>query len=336
VLFHPLSIAVILADLVSLYFLFPVLYLSIRFLLQETMDDKESVFSAMHLGTVTRNGRFVLVLQSVSFLLILFGFSFIFPPILTGIMCGAGVLQISGETGSRMLLVKMGVLLVLYLWYQIDLANRELPQKNLSMATSKAMLCCVPFVLLGVWLTIKTLWVMNLGQSGNCCTIAYGASAAGGFSFNPVVWLPLLAVLSIVLLLLALLGISKRQLSQHLITYLLCSALLWCLVALMCLRYFFSAYYYGVTQHHCLWCLFLPGNYSVGYPFFFIMAIMLSQGISVFVHGRIVLSQPGLSDWVGQKIRQSGWMIIAGMISYFLLTLIPIVFWKIQHGIWSV
>lgn len=328
-LFHPLSIAVVFVDTISLYFLFFALFHSIRFLLQETDGCGVSVSSLATLEKISINGRLVLALQGISFLLIILGISLVFPPILTGIMCGTGVLQISGETGVRMLLVKVSALLILHLWWQIDLANRELARKELNQAIAKAMLCSVPFVLLGVWLSVSTLWALDRGQSGDCCTLAYGASVSGGVTFNPVVWFSLLAATSIIVLFFAFRAIGNRQFSSRVRIFFLCNLILWCMLASFNLFYFFSSYYYGVTQHHCFWCLFLPGNYSVGYLFFFVMAIMLSQVITVFVVGRLVVSHTELSGWVAQKRRRSGLLIIAGMITYFLLILIPVVVWQI-------
>jgi len=335
-LFHPLSIAVLVTDSVSLFFLFRTLSISIRFLVHETDGRGQLLSSAVTQEKLSLNGRLVFALQVLSFLLMLLGVSLVFPPILTGIMCGTGVLQISGETGVRMLLVKGSALLILHLWWQIDLANREHSRKGLSQATARAILCCVPFVLLGIWLSLGTLWAMYRGQSGDCCTLVYGASASGGFVFNPAIWLSLLAANSIIVLLSAFRAISNKRFSSRMEAFFLCNLLCWCVLATFNLFYFFSAYYYGVTQHHCLWCLFLPGNYSVGYLFFIIVAIMLSQVVTVFVAGRLVAFRAELSGWAAQKVRRSSFLIIAGMIAYFLLTLIPVALWKIQHGVWAV
>jgi len=335
-LFHPLSILIIITELCSLYFLFSALTFSIRFLLQETGEERKKCTLAISEENMTRNGHLVLLLQCVASGLLLLGISLVFPPILTGIMCGSGVLQISGETGIRMLLVKLCALLGMYVWYVIDCANRELPEKQLTPATSRTMLCCVPFVLMGFWLSIKTLWVLNLGQGGDCCTIAYGTAAGGGIPFTLSFWLISLAVISTVLFfsLLCILAVEKR--SSFLFLVSLCSSLIWCLTASLCLRYFFTAYYYGVTQHHCLWCLFLPRNYYVGYCFFCVLVLVLSQSVRIFVTGRIALLRKELSAWARRKIRQSALLIIAGMILYFLLILIPMIFWKVQNGAWAV
>ena len=335
-LFHPLSIAVILADVASLYFLFSALSLSIRLLLQDAdADSRRNALPVIKQESVTGNGRLVLILQCLSFLLILLGVSLFFPPVLTGIMCGTGVLQIGGETGVRMLLVKICALLALYVWYQIDRANRQLPAREMDMAAAKAMLCCVPFALLSVWLTIKTLWVLNAGQSGDCCSLAYGA-AANGSSVNLKLWLLLLAGFSLILFLFGIAAAGKKKIVPLQLMATPGGGFLWVVTASVCLYWFFSAYYYGVSQHHCLWCLFLPGNYSVGYLFFIILAVVLSQSIFVFVHGRIAMLQPALSIWSRRKMQQSGRLIIIGMIVYFLLILIPVLLWKIQHGVWAV
>ena len=334
-LFHPLSIAVILTDAVSCYFLFAAFSSSIRVLLQDgEADEQESPLSVIREESISRNGRFILLLQCLSLLFMLFGISLVFPPILTGIMCGTGVLQISGETGVQMLLVKICTLLVLHVWYLIDRAKQELPAGKMDMAAAKAMLCSVPFVFLSVWLTVKTLWVMNMGQSGDCCTLAYGA-AADGSSVNLNLWLTLLGGSTLVLFLFGA-GAGKRNPIPIQLFAVLAGGVLWGLAATVCLDYFFSAYYYGVSQHHCLWCLFLPGNYGVGYLFFFVLALVLSQSSALFVNGRIAMSQGELVKWTGMKRQQSGMLIIAGIFVYFLLTLLPVLLWKIQHGVWTV
>jgi hypothetical protein len=333
---HPLSIIIIITELCSLYFLFSALTFSIRYLLQETEEERKKCTPVISDGNVTRSGRLVLLLQCVASGLLLLGISLVFPPILTGIMCGTGVLQISGETGIRMLLVKLCALLDLYVWYVIDCANRELPDKQLTSATSRAMLCCVPFVLMGVWLSVKTLWVLNQGQSGDCCTIAYGAAVVGGVPFTLSFWLIFLAVISIVLIFFVLRILVVEKLFSFLLMMSLCGGLVWCLTASLCLRYFFTAYYYGVTQHHCLWCLFLPRNYYVGYGFFLVFAIVFSQSVNIFVTGHVALMQNELSAWARKKIRKSTLLVIAGMIFYFLLILIPVISWKVQNSTWVV
>ncbi len=318
-LFHPLVIAVLFLDLLSLIVLFSAIRILLQFILGNKTDDGAKVRISP--------GRCVLVLQCVSFLLLLVGVSLIFPPILTGIMCGTGVLKISGETGVRMLLVRICTLLVLFVWYQLDSASRELPEKDMKMIAAKGMLFSVPFVVLGVWLSAKTLWLLNTGVSGDCCSLAYGATDVGGkFSFNPDIWLLFLTVSSIGLFLLALFVASKKESSQRLIAITSCCGIVWCLPASVCLLYYFSAYYYGVSQHPCFWCLFLPGNYFVGYPLFFAMTLVFSQSVVLFVYGRFSIFKPQLLGWSRKKMRKSAGLIIAGMLLYFLLTGCSIIF----------
>jgi len=320
-LFHPLTIAVLLFDLLSLIVLFSAFRISLRFVLGSNTDDRE-VFSIAP-------GRFVFVLQCISFLLLLFAVSLIFPPILTGIMCGTGVLKISGETGVRMLLVRICTLLVLFVWYQLDSASRELPEKDMKMIAAKGMLFSVPFVVLGVWLSAKTLWLLNTGVSGDCCSLAYGATDTGEkFSFSPDIWLFFLTLFSVVLCLLALFVASKKESSQRLIAITSCCGIVWCLPASVCLLYYFSAYYYGVSQHPCFWCLFLPGNYFVGYPLFIAMTLVFFQSVVLFVYGRFAFFKPHLLGWSRKKMRKSAGLIIAGMLLYFLLTLFPALFFQ--------
>jgi len=239
-------------------------------------------------------------------------------------MCGTGVLQISGETGVRMLLVRMCSLLALYVWYQVDLANNALRKRDLDTAVARSMLLCTPFVLLAVWLTVKTFLLLNMGANGDCCSLAYGTPAGGGgFVFNRNLWLFCLAAASTVLLLISLYALSQKQLSSRLVLLSTSSGIFWCLSASVCLIYFFSAYYFGVTQHHCLWCLFLPGNYSIGYPLFFAMALVFCQSISIFVHDRLARSLPQLSAWSQNRMQRSCRLIIAGLFFYMSLTIFP-------------
>lgn len=317
-LFHPLVIAVLLLDLLSLIGLFSAFWTSLQFVLGNKMDDGEKVRISP--------GRLVLVLQCVSFLLLLVGVSLIFPPILTGIMCGTGVLAISGETGVRMLLVRIGTLLALFVWYQLDSASTEFPKNDMKMIAAKGMLFSVPFVVLGVWLSAKTLWLLNTGVSGDCCSLAYGSTGVGGkFTFHPGVWLSFLTILSVILFMTALFAASKKELSQRLIVLTSCCGIVWCLPATVCLLYYFSVYYYGVSQHPCYWCLFLPGNYFIGYPLFFAMGIVLSQSFAIFVYGRLSFFKPQLADWSREKRRKSASFIISGMLVYFLLTISPVI-----------
>jgi hypothetical protein len=177
---------------------------------------------------------------------------------------------------------------------------------------------------LGVWLSAETLWLLNVGASGDCCSIAYGSLAAGSnHIFNSAVWLFSLIVFSVVLFLSALFVLCTKGLSQRLITLTGCCGIGWCLPASVCLLYYFSAYYYGVSQHSCFWCLFLPGNYCVGYPLFAAMGIILSQSVAILLYGRLSFLKPQLLEWTREKIRKNAMLLIVGTLIYFLLTIGP-------------
>ncbi len=110
-IYHPLSLSLLSLDLLSLYFLVSALFVSIGVVLHWTPGTAttEQILLGSAAETASLQGRIVFVLQLLSFILILFAFTTVFPGLIPGAMCGTGVLQASGETGLRMLLVLAGV-----------------------------------------------------------------------------------------------------------------------------------------------------------------------------------------------------------------------------------
>ena len=331
---HPLSIAIVLLELGSLYFLARAALPASRLLLKESSGNGAQGVADSDMEASSVNGYRLFIVQAVAFFLALIGISLVFPPILTGIMCGTGVLQISGDTGIRMLLVKGLLLLSLYVWAQVDLVRRTLSEEHLDAGCAKGLICTVPFVVLGVWLSIETLWALGHGQSGDCCTIAYGGTLKGSLLLDSSWLLGGLALLSILVLAYGICVVRNSAIATWLYALGGGVILVWCVVAYFAMVYFFSAYYYGVTQHHCPWCLFLPGNFGIGYPLTLAMALLLSQGAALVIRNRINCLYPLPVEWLQRKNRISGLLILAGMVVYFLVSLIPMVIWRIGHGAW--
>ncbi len=317
-LFHPLSLVINIIDLLSLYFLFAAFLPSFRFVLQESAEGT--------LENCGRNGNILFLLQSVSFALTIVGISLVYPPILTGIMCGTGVIHMAGETGTRMLIVRLCVLLVLYIWHLIERCNTKGKQRPLNMALARGMLLVCPFVLLAVWLNMQMVWTLSHGASADCCTVVYGGTATGLFSISVTVWLIFLVLLSVLLLGLAVGVVFKKSVSQALLIVLLLIGVLWCLVASVCLYTFFAKLYYGGAPHRCLWCLFLPANSSVGYLFLVTIGAVFFQSNAILVRARLARYVPEMAEEQNSRMRRGGIVILAAVLVYVLLTIGPLLF----------
>lgn len=340
-IWHPLALSFLSLDLLTCYFLFWALLTSGRIVLHWSAGSANSrqILLESAAETASLQGRICIVLLVCSFVLILFGIATVFPKMVPGAMCGTGVLQASGETGLRMLLVRIGGLLCLFIWYQLDRNNRLLQDGLLSEAVAKAMLLSSPFVIMGVVLTLKMVWQLNVEQAVDCCAVVYdqfgstreAQSTLGG---SDGFWLSCLGVLSILLFGGALLLVFRSAPIKVLIAVLFPVALFWCGVASVSLVHIFSSYHYGVLHHHCPWCLFLPEHNSVGYPLFFAIAVVLLESIAVVVNHRISLLIPALENFVEKRMRQSGWRIVSAMICYFLFAIMPALVWRIRYGVW--
>lgn len=340
-IWHPLALSFISLDLLSCYFLFWALLTSGRIVLHWSAGaaDSRQILLEAAAETASLQGRICMALQFCSFVLILFSIATVFPKLVPGAMCGTGVLQASGETGLRMLLVRAGGLIALFVWHQLDRNNRLLEEGLLSEAVAKGMLLSSPFILMGIVLSMQMVWQLNVEQAVDCCAVIYdqfgsAKEAALTMGGSDSQWLACLSILSILLFGGAFRLIMAPVVTAPLVYSLFCVALFWGATASITLVHIFSSYHYGVLHHHCPWCLFLPEHYSVGYPLFFAIGVVLLESVGLVVSHRSVLFVPELASFARKRMRQCGLRLAAAMFCYFLFAVVPALVWRVSHGVW--
>jgi hypothetical protein len=109
---------------------------------------------------------------------------------------------------------------------------------------------------------------------------------------------------------------------------------LWVPAALICIKHFWSVYYYQVLSHPCPWCLFLPDYYGAGFLIFGCMAAALLSSVSLWIASHVGHRHPLLSKPAIKRIRQSAWQLLAAIILFTAMTAGPALLWRLHTGVW--
>ncbi|WP_372679202.1 hypothetical protein [Desulfosarcina sp.] len=282
-------------------------------------------------------GRWALGCLTAAALLGLVGLAGVWHRMVPGAMCGTGVLQAMGTDGSRAMIFWGLALLILYGWRVLDGLDGHHPQGVLTQVGARLMISAAPFFGLAVLFSWQALMRVENVPPVSCCAAVYdqvlvGASKSTAFqSFVPVCLVFSLAG-SAVLLALAVSAIRSPDRTPGASVTII--AILWCIASMVAVKQVWSAYYYQVLSHPCPWCLFLPDYHGAGFIIFGGMAIVLMEGIALWLATRVRCRYPVLADPAGIRIRQSARRIAISVMVFTILTAGPAVAWRLRTGTW--
>jgi len=237
--------------------------------------------------------------------------------VLTGAMCGAGVVDAT-EYGNYLFILKI---INLYLFaYWIVLHNEDVKDEKQAFTKRKFMFFIVAFFFLLTELIVEGIMFgsIDLNEMVSCCGTIYSSSSGSYiskiFSVDTSV---LLGLFYANYALMVLLYFFKRA-------YLFSIAnILFIIISIITLIVYFGTYIYELPSHHCTFCFLQSDYYYVGYLIYLLLFVGTFYGI---VTGLIVMDE---------KRREKNYKIsiLFNTLYVILLSLYPIVFY-IKNGVW--
>ena len=237
--------------------------------------------------------------------------------ILTGAMCGAGVVDAT-DYGNYLFILKI---INLYLFaYWIVLHNEDIKDEKQAFTKRKFMFFIVAFFFLASELIVEGIMFasIDLEEMVSCCGTIYSSSSSSYISkIFAVDTSLLLALFYGNFALIYVFYILKRQ-------YLFSLAnIFFIIISIITLIVYFGTYIYELPSHHCTFCFLQSDYYYVGYLIYLLLFVGTFYGI---VTGLIVMNE---------KSREKNYKIsiLFNTLYVILLSLYPIVFY-IKNGVW--
>ncbi len=322
-----MSLPVIALQMVQLCSLFLLAY-SLPFSLRVLRFWNADLATERQLGLERQNSvvgatlDLVLFFQFVILILFLQTANMHLPNLIRGAMCATGTLQ-ANTYGYPALYAKIG-LSFLYATY-LFMNRLENTSPNYTLTPTKYYLIFLIFVGLLFDFFITNLYFSNIKPEliSNCCSVSFLLENSTAESFvgtNENVNGYLILCFSSLIWGFWTLFFSKKRF------ILLFSSLLYAVSGIISLKFFFVKYIYGLPSHQCLFDLFLPKYYFVGY------AIIGSGFVSVlgvwfvFLYRTYRHILPENAFFLVQKAEKMSFFF------WFLSAFIPFLYWLFWKG----
>jgi len=340
---HPLLMAVLVGDLISLLLLLAAAKTALKTVTewapQSASGRQIGLERAVETGELT--AKFALAAFLTSTLLLLAGITNVLPGVIPGAMCGTGVLQAAHGLGGSALFCRFLTLGIIYLWLVLEKLNSLQPDRPFAVGSARVLLLVVPFDVLAVSTTLQAVWQMDAHQPVDCCAVVYDqfqslAMARQTAGIPNSLWLMAFWLLSILMLFSGLCALRAAGASGRvkISGWLALLALLWVPAAAVVLIKVFAAYYYQVLHHHCPWCLFLPDHKFVGIPLFFSLAVVVLEGPAAFITARIAAQYPQFIHSATRRSQIAGLRILLAAAAFIGMVSLPALLWRLQYGVW--
>jgi hypothetical protein len=347
---HPIVLALVAADLVGVFLLLLAALGSVRIVAgwQPGVASRAQLELERRAEAVSLQGCWAALMFLFGSLVLIVAIADLLPPLVPGAMCGTGVVQATGGAAARALGLRLLALLLLGSWHLHDRLDRQLPTAPLAPLPARLLLLATPVAILAVLDTLSALSALDLHTPVDCCTVVFDqvrslrqATTLGGVSDRA---LTLSTLLFGLLLAVAAGGLvarvgwgaasAGRGAGSVTAPLLFAGSFIWVPLASLALVRVFSAYYYGVLQHHCPWCLFLPEHRCVGYLFLAALLIVLLDGGAIFQSERLARGQPLLATAALRRARRGALRLLLALGAYALLALLPALLWRLRFGVW--
>ncbi len=282
-------------------------------------------------------GHWALGCLAVAAMLSLVGIAVVWPRMVPGAMCGTGVLQAMGANGNRAMIFWSITLIVLYGWRTIESLDSHHPEGHLTRTGARVMISAAPFFILAVFFSWQALMRIENVPPVSCCAAVYdqvlnGAPDSAAMKrLGPVsLWFSLAGSA----LLLALAVFSYRCPDRGSGALQCTIALLWSIGATVSVKQVWSAYYYQVLSHPCLWCLFLPDYFGTGFIIFGCMAVVVLENVALWLANRTRMCHPTLAGPSAMRMRRAAGRTIMALITFTIFTAGPAIAWRLRTGVW--
>jgi len=341
-LLHPLLLTMLITDIIGCLLMLAAGLKAFRIVVHWNPAewDKRQLALETQAEAVNLQGQWVLGLLFCSTTLYVVGITNILPAVVPGAMCGTGVMQALGDSGSRALLFRLVALAVLFVWLAVQRINATRPNAPLTQTGARLLLVALPAYFPALYETFAAVLQVDIEQPVSCCAIVYDqfrslqeARSVAGLPDS--FWLAGFLAGAGALLVTAMLTFkAKSPLNGPKRVWLVVISAFWIPVAAVALVHHLAAYHYGVLQHHCPWCLFLPEYRMVGYPLFGALTVMAFETLVVLWLPPLSRPAAELKAVVEQRVRKASLRISGSMVIFLLLTALPALVWRLRFGVW--
>ena len=312
----PEVLAILILDALFLFFSMVAFVLSVKIFLKWDMNattqeqyslEKQSYLSATII-------KYIFVIKLPLFLFFVFTLDKI-STLLTGAMCGAGVLDAT-DYGSYLLILKLVNLYIFGFWltlHYLDIKSPNLPHTRLKF---EFFILAFIFLVVEILLEVVMFGSIDIDRMVSCCGTLYSSSSTSAIG----------AIFSIDTTLL--LGLFYGNFALILFFYIMkyrylfaLANLIFLVVALISLIQFFGTYIYELPTHHCPFCFLQSDYYYIGYLLYSLLFLGSFYGMRV-----------GVLKMLGEY-RDGRLSIILSALYVVLVTAYPIVYF-IRNGVW--
>ena len=341
-IWHPLLIAVMVGDLLSLLLWLSAARIAFQIVINWVPQsaEREQIQLERRAETARLSAKFSLAVFFLSSALIIIGTTNVLPEIIPSAMCGTGVLQATDGLAGRALIYRFFVFFIMALWLTYEKLDLSQPDAPLTRYNSRILLLALPFFAAAVIQTFSGFLRIDSHQPVDCCAIVYDQfgnlettrQIAG---IPDTFWVWTFWMLTALMLSLALWSLKTNRTTGTKITgYLAVITVFWVPVAIITLVRVYAAYFYQVLHHHCPWCLFLPEHKFVGVLLFGTLIIITLEGSISYLVSKTTVNFPNLLPVAIRRSRLAGLRLLLAAIFYTGMVTLPSLYWRLHYGVW--
>ena len=341
-IWHPLLIAVVVGDLLSLLLWLGATRTALQIVIKWVPQSakREQIQLERRAETARLSAKFSLAVFFLSTALLIIGITNVLPEIVPGAMCGTGVLQATDGLGGQALMYRFFVFFIMTLWLTYEKLNLSRPDAPLTTYNSRVLLLALPFFLLAVITTFRGILRIESHQPVDCCAMVYdqfgSLAAARQIAGIPnTFWVWAFWMLTALMLLCAVWSLkTKRANGEKATGSLAVITIIWVPIAAITLVRVYAAYFYQVLNHHCPWCLFLPEHKFVGVPLFGALIIITLEGPISYLAAKTAVNFPDLLPRARSRSRLAGLRLLLATVAYTSMVALPAIYWRLLYGVW--
>jgi hypothetical protein len=341
-IWHPLQLTTLAAQLIGLLLLTAASLKAFRIVMgwNPASADRAQISLEIEAEAAVVTARWALWVTLFSIVLMILGITNVFPALIPGAMCGTGVMQAMGPAGTGFLILSGVLLGILMFWNTLEKLSRLRPDYPLARLGARLLLLALPVAVLAFAQSVSAALGVDAHRPVDCCAVVYDryrtlSEAQGISGLSDGFWLTAWGSLSILLLILGLLVYRTTTVTTLKWNRLLAAtAAVWVPVATITLTDILAAYHYGVLQHRCPWCLFLPQHRAVGFPLFGALAVIGFESLTAFLLPAAMRTNPQMLPAAFERGRVAAGRVILALFVFLILTALPPLFWQLRFSVW--
>jgi hypothetical protein len=194
--------------------------------------------------------------------------------IITGAMCGAGVIDLNNY-GENLVILKILILFFGLFWLVIN--NEDIKQKNFPFLKRKLYYFIFIFFLINIEFYLDIKYFINISTESitQCCSTIYNTISTNPLPFS--ISIQYLLIVFFTIFILSFLSNISNLKQKYLISALLNLLLLY--ISYYAIVYFFGIYIYQLPTHNCPFCMLQKDYYYIGYIIFIFIFLGTFFGI---------------------------------------------------------